>query len=101
MWVPILENCCRRLLRWGAVGHSLEGRRLILQMQVAGVTQYLTKVQGMPRDVETQLNKQIWNFTWNHEKADTVNQAQMYVPHQKGGKKILDIEAQNKAIHLM
>lgn len=95
MWVPIRENYCRRLLRWGAARHSLEGRRLILRMQVTGVMQYLTKVRGMPRDVETQLNKQIHNFTWNHKKVDMVNQAQMYAPHQNGGKKILNIEARN------
>ena len=54
----------------------------------------------MPRAIEAKLNRQIRNFMWNHEKVDTVNQAQMYTPHQKGGKKILDIEARNKAIHL-
>ena len=80
--------------------HSLEGRRLIIQMQVAGVTQYLTKVQGMPRDVEDKLNKKIQKFMSNSEKADTANQSQMYTSHQKGGKKVLDIEARNKAIHL-
>ena len=99
-WATLLESCHKRLRRWGAAKHSLEGRRLILQMQVAGVTQYLTKVQGMPWAVETEINKMIRHFTWNHEKADTVNQAQMYAPHGKGGKKILDIEAHNKAIQL-
>ena len=100
-WATLLESCHKHLKRWGAVKHSLEGRRLIIQMQVAGVTQYLTKVQGMPWAVEMEINKMIRNFTWNHEKVDTVNQAQMYVPHNKGGKKILDIEACNKAIQLM
>ena len=98
---PIMENCSRRLQRWDMGKHSLEGRHLILQMQVAGVTQYLTRVQGMPSVLETKLNKQIQHFTWNHEKASTVNQAQMYAPHGIGGKKILDIETQNRAIHLI
>ena len=100
-WAPIMENCSKRLQRWNAGRHSLEGRRLIIQMQIAGVTQYLTMVQGMLSEMETELNRQIRRFTWNHEKADTVNQAQMYAPHGRGGKKILDIEARNKAIHLM
>ena len=99
-WAPILENVCKRLKRWGAAKHSLEGRRLIVQMQVAGVTQYLTKVQGMPRDIELELNKQIRKFMWNYEHTDTVNQTQMYAPHERGGKKLLDIETRNKAIHL-
>ena len=55
----------------------------------------------MPAVIESELNKQICKFTWNHERVDTVNQAQMYVPHQHGGKKILDIEARNKVTHLM
>ena len=99
-WAPIVEDCCKRLKRWGAAKHSLEGCRLIVQMQIGGVTQFLTKVQGMPREVETELNKQIRRFMWNNEKSDTVNQAQMYAKHKKGGKKVLDLEARNKAIHL-
>ena len=99
-WAPILEDCCKRLKRWGAARHSLEGRRLIVQMQVGGVTQYLTKVQGMPREVETELNKLIRRFMWNNEKSDTVNHTQMTTKHKKGGKKVLDIETRNKAIHL-
>ena len=100
-WAPVMENCHKRLKRWGAAKHSLEGRRLILQMQVAGVTQYLTKVQGMPKNVKDDLNKLVRRFMWNYEKVDTVNQSQMSAPHNKGGKKMLDIEARNKAIHLM
>jgi len=99
-WAPILEDCCKRLKRWNAAKHSLEGRRLIVQMQVAGVTQYLTKVQGMPKNIETELDKQIRRFMWNNEKSDTVNRYQMSAPHKKGGKKMLDIETRNKAIHL-
>ena len=99
-WAPILEDCCKRLKRWGAAKHSLEGRRLIIQMQVAGVTQYLTKVQGMPLEAENELNKMIRRFMWNNEKMDTVNRMRMFTEHKKGGKKLLDIEARNKAIHL-
>ena len=69
-------------------------------MQVAGVTQYLTKVQGMPQNVEDELNKQIRRFMWNNEKTDTVNQSQMYATHKKGGKKVVDIRTRNKAINL-
>ena len=99
-WAPIVENCIKCLKNWKAAKHSLEGRRLIIQMQVAGVTQYLTRVQGMPQEVKDTLNSQIRKFMWNYERTDTVNHAQMSAPHEKGGKKVLDIEARNKAIHL-
>ena len=58
-------------------------------MQVAGVTQYLTKVQGMPCKIKSELNKQIRKSMWNNDKLDTVNQTQMYANHKKGGKKVV------------
>ena len=54
----------------------------------------------MPKEVENDLNKLVRQFMWNFEKVNTVNQAQMFAPHKKGGKKMLDIVARNKAIHL-
>jgi exonuclease III len=99
-WTPLIENIHKRLKRWGAARHSLEGRRLIIQMQVAGVTQYLTKVQGMPKDVELELNTLCRKFMWNFEKVDSINQKQMCATHKKGGKKLVNIETRNKAIHL-
>jgi hypothetical protein len=71
-WTPILENVSKHLKRWGAAKHSLEGRRLIIQIQVAGVTQYLTKVQGVPKDVENDLSTEIRKFMWNYEKTDPI-----------------------------
>ena len=69
-------------------------------MQVAGVTQYLTKVQGMPKAIESDLDRQIRRFLWDNEGIDVVNRAQMSAPHTRGGKKVLNLEARNKAIHL-
>ena len=99
-WAPIVEDCCKRLKRWGSAKHTLEGRRLIVQMQIAGGTQYLTKVQGMPKSVEKSLDNEVRRFMWNYENTDTVNRQQMHAPHEKGGKKVLNLEARNKAIHL-
>ena len=99
-WTPIVENCCKRLKKWGAAKHTLEGRRLIIQMQVAGVTQYLTKVQGMPKNIESDLDNQVRRFMWNNEKTDTINRKQMQATHKSGGKKMLNLEARNKAVHL-
>ena len=36
-WAPVVENRVRHLKRWSVLKHSLEGRGLIVQMQVAGV----------------------------------------------------------------
>ncbi|KAJ4480838.1 hypothetical protein J3R30DRAFT_3287868 [Lentinula aciculospora] len=41
---------------------TIEGRCLIISMMVGGMTQYLTKVQGMPKDIEDKLAKRIQRF---------------------------------------
>ena len=40
----------------------MEGRKLIIQMTIADMAQYLTKVQGMPKEVESTLVKKIRSF---------------------------------------
>jgi hypothetical protein len=98
-WGPVLEKVERNLVRW-AKGHpSPEGRRLIVQMVVAGMTQYLTKVQGMPPEIEKELTKRVQTYVWD-DRRPTVNAPTMSGPITAGGKKILDIKARNDAIQL-
>lgn len=48
VWAPTLEKIDRKLEQWERSHPTMEGRRLIIQMVVGGMTQYLTQVQGMP-----------------------------------------------------
>ncbi|EIN08150.1 hypothetical protein PUNSTDRAFT_113754 [Punctularia strigosozonata HHB-11173 SS5] len=68
-WGPVIEKIDAALTRWERGHPTLEGRRLITQMVVGGMTQYLTKVQGMPKDVETHLSKKIQSFVWNGQRT--------------------------------
>jgi hypothetical protein len=77
----------------------MEGRRLIIQMIVTGMTQYLTKVQGMPDDIEKELSKRIQNYVWDGRKP-TINATVMGGPLNQGGKKILNLKARNEAIQM-
>jgi exonuclease III len=98
-WGPVLEKVEKHLSRWEKGHPTMEGRRLIIQMVVAGMTQYLTKVQGMPEDIEKELAKRIQSYVWDG-RIPTVNAAVMRGPLLEGGKKILDIKARNEAIQL-
>jgi hypothetical protein len=98
-WGPVLEKVEKHLNRWEKGHPTMEGRRLIIQMIVAGMTQYLTKVQGMPEDIEKELAKRIQSYVWDGRKP-TINATVMGGPLTKGGKKILDIKARNDAIQL-
>ena len=99
-WTPVIEKISANLKRWESGHPTIEGRRLIVQMVVAGMTQYLTKVQGMPNSVAKTLTGIIRKFTWNGEGRPTVGLDHLCSDIKDGGKKVLDITARNEAIHL-
>jgi hypothetical protein len=71
-------------------------------MVVGGMTQYLTQVQRMPKDVEKRLTKRIRKYIWKDEKNySPVSEATLQAPVEEGGKKLLDLEARNQAIDVM
>ncbi|KAJ7020352.1 hypothetical protein C8F04DRAFT_1196800 [Mycena alexandri] len=76
----------------------MEGRRLIVFMVVGGMTQYLTKVQRMPAEVEHKLEKRIRNFLWAEKTSVTINKETIYAPTELGGRNLLDIIARNEVI---
>ncbi|KAF9266933.1 hypothetical protein L218DRAFT_1066742, partial [Marasmius fiardii PR-910] len=100
VWTTTIEKIDRAPDQWKKGHPTMEGRRLIIQIVIGGMTQYLTKVQGMPKDVEAKLVKRIHNFLWDDKNGRTINRETLYAPLE-GGKNILDLEARNEAIDLM
>ncbi|KZT31636.1 hypothetical protein SISSUDRAFT_959521, partial [Sistotremastrum suecicum HHB10207 ss-3] len=64
VWEKIIESIRNSLQQWAKCGPKIDGKRLIISMIVAGKTQYLTRVQGMPTEVLTRLQNLIRNFIW-------------------------------------
>ena len=69
-------------------------------MVVGGMTQYLAKVQTMPKEIEGTLTKIIRNFVWDGKKPP-VNIDTLNLPVKQGGVKLLDLKARNQAIDIM
>ena len=103
VWAPTLEKLASALNRWERGHPTQDGRRLIIGMEVAGRTQYLARVQGMPEEIETNLKKKIIRFMWGPSDtfSPTVRETMFFEHFQNGGKKLLDISARNEAIELM
>lgn len=78
----------------------MEGRRLIVQMIVAGMTQYLAQVQGIPTHIENLLSKRANKFMWAG-KNSLVNKSTMFKPLNEGGRALVNIKSRNKAINIM
>lgn len=100
VWTPTLEKLDRRLKQWQKCHPTQNGKRLILGMEVGGLTQYLTRVQGMPASVEEQIRKSMSAFFWD-EASPTVAVDTLHAPVATGGKGLMDISARNEAIDLM
>ncbi|KAI0046742.1 hypothetical protein FA95DRAFT_1479721, partial [Auriscalpium vulgare] len=100
-WEPILDKIHTALAQW-ELGHpSLFGKRLIIQMVVGGMTQYLTKVQGMPRHIESAITKMIRSFIWTASTGQPpLALHQLFRDPRHGGLGVLDVAARNEAIEL-
>ncbi|KDQ22940.1 hypothetical protein PLEOSDRAFT_1015108, partial [Pleurotus ostreatus PC15] len=61
-WTPVVEKIDEDLERWEKGHPTAEGRKLIIQMVIGGRTQYLARVQGMPKQIEDNLRKRIRKF---------------------------------------
>ncbi|KAJ3755193.1 hypothetical protein EV360DRAFT_18365, partial [Lentinula raphanica] len=81
----LLEKIDRSLETWERSKPTMEGRRLIISMVVGGMTQYLTKVQGMPPEVEEKLEKRIRRFLWDEKTHVRVNKETIMAPIEMGG----------------
>ena len=69
-------------------------------MIVGGMTQYLAKVQTMPKQVEEALKKIIRDFMWDGKKPlVNMNTFRLFIEH--GGVKLLDLAVRNQAIDIM
>jgi hypothetical protein len=99
-WTRLLEHIDMCLEQWEKSHPTMEGWRLIVQMIVGGMTQYLTQVQGMPSNIESKLRRKIRNFVW-HDKRAPVSEQILFSPIDEGGRVLLDISTRNEAIEVM
>jgi hypothetical protein len=68
-WEPILDKIQKALNIWSKSHPTLMGRKLIIQATVGGLTQFLTKAQGMPKHIEQAITKIICNFMWRDDSS--------------------------------
>ena len=100
VWTPTLEKIDAKLKQWSKNHPTQDGKRLIIGMVVGGLTQFLSRVQGMTSEIETLISRKITKFLWD-DASPRVSAQMMSGPIEAGGKKILDIQARNEAIELM
>ncbi|KAF8301081.1 hypothetical protein DL93DRAFT_2067484, partial [Clavulina sp. PMI_390] len=101
-WNTVVEKITTSLERWNNHHPTMIGRRLIAQMIVGGMTQFLTRAQGMPEKVERRLAQIAWRFIWNIPTGSPpiINDF-LFAPFVEGGLAALDLSARVEAIDLI
>lgn len=99
VWTPTVENIKKALKKWTRGKPIQEGLRLTANMEIGGRSQYMTRVQEMPKEVLKALEKYQKKYMWN-EKQSRIKVETLHAPIDRGGRKLLDIEARNEAIAL-
>lgn len=99
-WEPILNKINNTLKTWKKGHLSLNGKKLIIQMIIGGMTQFFTKAQDMAKHIKMELIKTTRNFIWNDICSPPINIEQLYQPKEKGRIDLLDLKSRNKAIEI-
>ncbi|KAG1863879.1 hypothetical protein F4604DRAFT_1032519 [Suillus subluteus] len=97
----MLEKIDASLKRWEKSHPTVEGRKIIIQCTIGGMTQYLTVAQGMPKDIEKTLMVKARSFIWDNVSKTPISMNILCAPIEEGGKNMLNIAQQNEVIELM
>ena len=93
IWSKNIDKINQTLERWENRQPTTLSRRLVVQMFAGGISQFMTTVQGMPKDIEDQIQKLITTFVWGGGDRATVGLNQTRKPFEKGGFKLLNVQA--------
>lgn len=99
-WAAILEKQQTVMSRWAGAHPSLAGKKIIIGTLVYSLAQYLATVNGMPKDVERRMWKQVKDFIWDGNQRGAVNEDILSLPMEKGGLGIPSMRARLDAINL-
>lgn len=97
-WLPILETIQHHFDLWDQCHPTIFGRKMIVEMEVGGRTQYLAKVQGMPKHVQQQIIKMTRSFIWKGQTHPMIGMDTLFRPVDEGGLNLLDIKSRLDAI---
>ncbi|KIY51496.1 hypothetical protein FISHEDRAFT_10382, partial [Fistulina hepatica ATCC 64428] len=83
-WAPILERIDQVFDQWQKTNPTINGKKLIVQWNAGGRTEFLAMVQGMPAAIERRLEKRIQTFIWETESKPQVGMKMLQMPREQG-----------------
>lgn len=99
IWEKTMDKVQASLDRWAIGRPTIHLKAKIVQITVGAMTQYLTTIQGMPKQVEARLEKATKGFLWDGGRAP-LKADLLYRAPEEGGIGLLDLKSRNEAIEL-
>ncbi|KZT20341.1 hypothetical protein NEOLEDRAFT_1038830, partial [Neolentinus lepideus HHB14362 ss-1] len=99
-WEPVIDKISLTLSRFQRSHPTLTSKTIMVQWTIGGMSQYLAKVQGMPHNIESALEKLTRSFIWTNTSHPPISLEQLYKDRSQGGINLLDIRSRNEAIEL-
>ena len=100
-WEPIIDKISKDLDLWRRIHPTLDGKQTIIQAIVGGHTQFLTKAQGMPKNIIEAIIRIVHSFLWEGKTSAPIAKEALYDKIKDGGINLLDLQARNDAIEIV
>jgi hypothetical protein len=99
-WRRIIDKQQDIIDLWAQSRPTFRARVLLLKSLIQSRALYLAMVNGMPKNIETEMTKQMADFFWLGRKPQ-VTWEQLCQPIERGGVNAPSVKARNKAIDIM
>ena len=100
-WESIIDKINKSLKMWNNTGPSIFGKKLIAQAVVGGRTQFITKAQGMPKNITDTLTNIIKNFIWDDAPNPRLALPALHARKENGRIELLNLNHRNDTIELV
>jgi exonuclease III len=99
-WNSVLSAQKRIMDRWSDTHPSYKGKELILKSLVMSKAFFLASVNGMPKDIEERMERNMRNFLWDNKRRGLMPWKEVISPRRVGGLNMPDIRSRLEAIEL-
>jgi len=99
-WNSIIKKQQDILEKWGKMRPSYRGKELILKALVQSRALFLATVNGMPKETEKKMQKEMKLFLWNGKRGK-VSWKEATRRRTEGGLGMPDMKARNEAIQII
>ena len=86
---------------WKKSRPTFRGKELILQALTMSKSWFLATINGMPKHIQREMEKNMKDFLWDGRKKGLITMEAASAPRENGGLGIPSIEARLKAIQIM